>query len=210
MAKLPIKKPLSKEPMVHLKQTGKLPMKIQPKQKPPMTLQTKEKAKSPSTEETLDMTQQEQSPKIQAKAIAAKEHVSPLPHRQGLTVQVQIQSPKKKPTDLEKRFQEMQQELLALKAEKSMMIDKGLSSAQEAAKKKLKLKKGKSTATSVNNDGDETTVEDTTIDYRITENYSIWRFEGHKIKSNDEGPPIITLMATWKGYPDSGSPTEEK
>jgi len=139
MAKLPIKKPLSKEPMVHLKQTGKLPMKIQPKQKPPMTLQTKEKAKSPSTEETLDMTQQEQSPKIQAKALAAKEHVSPLAHRQGLTVQVQIQSPKKKPTDLEKRFQEMQQELLALKAEKSMMIDKGLSSAHEAAKKKLNL-----------------------------------------------------------------------
>ena len=50
----------------------------------------------------------------------------------------------------------MQQELLALKAEKSMMIDKGLSSAHEAAKKKLKPKKGKSTATSVDNDGDET------------------------------------------------------
>ncbi len=74
------------------------------------------------------MTQQGQSPKIQAKVIAAKEHVSPLPHRQGLAVQVKIQSPKKQPTDLERRFQEMQQELLALKAEKSMMIDKGLSS----------------------------------------------------------------------------------
>jgi len=94
-AKSPIKKPLSKEPMVHLKQTGILPTKTQPKRKPPMTLQTKEKEKSPSAAEKLDMTQQEQSPKIQAKAIAAKDHVSPLPHRQGLTVQVQIQSPKK-------------------------------------------------------------------------------------------------------------------
>ena len=175
-----------------------------------MTLQTKETEKSPSAEENLGMTQQEQSPKIQAKAIAAKEHVSPLPHRQGLTVQVQIQSPKKKPTDLERRFQEMQQELLALKAEKSMMIDKGLSSAHEAAKKKMKPKKGKSTATSVDNDEDETTVEDKTIDYRIAENYSVWRFVGHKIKSNDKGPPVITLMATWKGYPDKESPTEEK
>jgi hypothetical protein len=90
------------------------------------------------------------------------------------------------------------------------MIDKGLSSAHEAAKKKLKPKKGKSTATSVDNDGDETTVEDTTIDYRIEENHSVQRFVGHKIKSNDKEPPVITLMATWKGYPDSESPTEEK
>jgi len=90
------------------------------------------------------------------------------------------------------------------------MIDKGLSSAHEAAKKKLKLKKGKSTATSVDNDEDETTVQDKTIDYRIAENYSIRRFVGHKIKSNDEGPPVITLMATWKGYSDSESPTKEK
>jgi len=104
----------------------------------------------------------------------------------------------------------MQQELLALKAEKSMMIDKGLSSAHEAAKKKLKPKKGKSTATSVDNDEDETTAEDKTIDYRIAENYSVRRFVGHKIKSNDKGPPVITLMATWKGYPDKESPTEEK
>ncbi len=91
-----------------------------------------------------------------------------------------------------------------------MVIDKGLSSAHETAKKKLKPKKGKSTATSVDNDGDETTVEDTTIDYRIAENYSVRRFVGHKIKSNDKGPLVITLMATWKGYPDSESPTEEK
>jgi thiol-disulfide isomerase/thioredoxin len=53
-------------------------------------------------------------------------------------------------------------------------------------------------------------VEDTTIDYRIAEKYSVQRFVGHKIKSNDKGPPIITLMATWIGYPDSESPTEEK
>jgi hypothetical protein len=90
------------------------------------------------------------------------------------------------------------------------MIDKGLSSAHEAAKKKLKPKKGKSTATSVDNDEDELTVEDKTIDYRIAENYSIRRFVGHKIKSNDEGPPVIILMATWKGYSDSESPTKEK
>jgi hypothetical protein len=37
----------------------------------------------------------------------------------------------------------MQQELLALKAEKSMMIDKGLSSAHEAAKKKNETEEGK-------------------------------------------------------------------
>jgi hypothetical protein len=69
-------------------------------------------------------------------------------------------------------------------------------------RKKLKPKKGKSTATSVDNDEYETTVEDKTIDYRIAENNSIRRFVGHKIKSNDKGPPVITLMATWKGYPD--------
>jgi hypothetical protein len=51
--------------MVHLKQSGKLPTKTQ--RKPHMTLQTKEMEKSPSAEEKLDMTQQEQSPKIQAK-----------------------------------------------------------------------------------------------------------------------------------------------
>jgi hypothetical protein len=95
MAKWPINKTPLKKTMVNLKQTGKLPMKTQPKQKTHKTLQTKETEKSPSAEENLDMTQQEQSPKIQAKSIAAKEHVSPLPHRQGLTVQVQIQSSKK-------------------------------------------------------------------------------------------------------------------
>jgi hypothetical protein len=72
-----------------------------------MTLQTKETAKSPSTKEKCHTTQWEQSPKIKAWAISTTEHASPIPHRQALQVQVQIHSPKKNPTDLEKRFQEI-------------------------------------------------------------------------------------------------------
>jgi hypothetical protein len=58
--------------MVNLKQTGKLPTKTQPKRKPHMTLQTKETEKSPSAEENLDMTQQEQSSQNTSKGNSSK------------------------------------------------------------------------------------------------------------------------------------------
>ncbi len=57
---------------------------------------------------------------------------------------------------------------------------------------------------------DKTTVEDPTIDYTIQSNYSVRIFVGHKIKLNEgKGPPVITLKATWKGYPTSDAPAEE-
>jgi hypothetical protein len=60
------------------------------------------------------------------------------------------------------------------------------------------------------NDDDATTVEDPTLDYTLEENYSVRRFVGHKIKLNEgKGPPVVTLLATWKGYPTKEKPTEE-
>jgi hypothetical protein len=55
------------------------------------------------------------------------------------------------------------------------------------------------------------TVEDPTLDYTLEENYSVRRFVGHKIKLNEgKGPPVVTLLATWKGYPTEEKPTVEK
>jgi hypothetical protein len=50
-------------------------------------------------------------------------------------------------------------------------MDKGLAMAHAAAKKKQKINKSNNSA-SEDNDGDAT-VEDTTIDYTVPENYSI-------------------------------------
>jgi hypothetical protein len=37
------------------------------------------------------------------------------------------------------------------------------------------------------------------------------RFVGHKIKLNEgKGAPVVTLLATWKGYPTEEKPTVEK
>ena len=65
--------------------------------------------------------------------------------------------------------------------------------------------------TTTNNDDDATTVEDPSLDYTLEENYSVRRFVGHKIKLNEgKGPPVVTLLATWKGNPTKEKPTVEK
>jgi hypothetical protein len=69
---------------------------------------------------------------------------------------VKITSPKKRPTDLEKRFQEMQQQLLVLRVRKNLRVNEGLMSAHEAAKKKQKIHQSNISATD-DNDGDTTT-----------------------------------------------------
>jgi hypothetical protein len=54
-------------------------------------------------------------------------------------------------------------------------------------------------------------VKDPTLDYTLEDNYSIRCFVGYQIKLNEgKGPPVVTLLATWKGYPTTEKPTEEK
>jgi hypothetical protein len=65
--------------------------------------------------------------------------------------------------------------------------------------------------TTTNNDDDTTTVKDPTLDYTLALKRITARFLGYKIKLNEwKGPPVMTLLATWKGYPTTEKPTEEK
>jgi hypothetical protein len=106
---------------------------------------------------------------------------------------------------MQQKFDKLQKELLQLQAEKSARETEELTSAHLAAKKQQKQ------TTNTNNDNDTTTVEDPTLDYTLEENYSVRRFVGYKIKLNEgKGPPVVTFLATWKGYPTKEKPTVEK
>jgi hypothetical protein len=125
-------------------------------------------------------------------------------------------------------IQKMQQELLALRQEKEDNAKKILSMAQGAAQhidkvrkektkdnkekgrnETAKVPKGKQKAPTTEQQDDNTTIEDSNIDYTIEKNYSVKRFIGHTIKMRGEkGPPIIQLQATWKGY-EGGETTLE-
>jgi len=117
-------------------------------------------------------------------------------------------------SQMQQKFDELQKELLQLRAEKCARETEELTSAHLAAKKQQKQRnKSNATAktTTTNNDDDATSVEDLTLDYTLEENYSVRRFVGHKIKLNEgKGPPVVTLLATWKGYPTEEKPTVEK
>jgi len=125
-------------------------------------------------------------------------------------------------------IQKMQQEILALRQEKEDNAKKILSMAQGAAQhidkvrkektkdnkekgrnETAKVPKGKQKAPTTEQQDDNTTIEDSNIDYTIEKNYSVKRFIGHTIKMRGEkGPPIIQLQATWKGY-EGGETTLE-
>jgi hypothetical protein len=127
-------------------------------------------------------------------------------------------------------MQNMQQELLALRQEKEENAKKMISMAQGAAQKMTKERKeqtkdktqkggkkndkvgkgNKQKATkTTQQDDDNTTIEDNSIDYTLDKNWSVKRFIGHTIKMRGEkGPPIIQLHATWKGYKGEAPTTE--
>jgi hypothetical protein len=148
------------------------------------------------------------STNLQAQAITIKEHPSPVKNGNGVQVQVKITS------EMQQKVHKLQKELLQLWVEKSARETEELTSAHLAAKK---TKKNNATKLPQQlrpplktNDDDATTVEDPTLDYTLEENYSVRRFVGHKIKLNEgKGPPVVTLLATWKGYPTKEKPTEE-
>jgi len=143
-----------------------------------------------------------------AVASTITERPSPIKNGNGVQVQVKIS------LQMQQKFDKLQKELLQLQAEKSARETEELTSAHLAAKKQQKQRnKSNATAktTTTNNDDDATSVEDPTLDYTLEENYSVRRFVGHKIKLNEgKGPPVVTLLATWKGYPTEEKPTVEK
>jgi hypothetical protein len=108
-------------------------------------------------------------------------------------------------SEVKQKFHELQREFLQLWAEKKVRMTEELTSAHLAAKKQQKQRNKNPTTTKTttkNNDDNATTLEDPTLDYTLEENYSIGHFVGHKIKLNEgKGPPVVTLLATGKGYP---------
>lgn len=138
---------------------------------------------------------------------------SPIP-QQGKEKQ-QSTRPSKSTLMTDTELKELQQELLALRAEKNARENSNLALAHAAAKKhkaqnKTKTKTPTPAVTTTNTtEVDDTSLEDSAIDYTLEDNYSVRRFVSHKITLSDKGPPVILLQATWKGYPASEKPTEE-
>jgi hypothetical protein len=118
--------------------------------------------------------------------------------------------------------QKMQQQILALQQEKEDQAKQMLTMAQGVAQKMDKGSKAKPTKENkvkgkpaggkqkaATQTLDDTSVEDSTIDYTLEENWSVKCFIGHTIKlKGDKGPPTIQLKATWKGY-EGEQPTME-
>jgi hypothetical protein len=119
------------------------------------------------------------SKNLQAQALAITEQPSPIKNGNGVQVQVKIS------LQMQQKFNELQKEVLQLRAEKSARETEELTSAQLAAKKQCNKSNATAKTTTTNNDDDATTVEDPTLNYTLEENYSVRRFVGHKIKLNE-------------------------